>query len=138
MGYINLVKGLRHLDAWVARMRPPVGDQLARLARALDLPEEQVLAMIRADADLVAAEARAARRQDPTYHLVMRMMAGVYAQQKLPGDLTLDQALERAATTARERSRRCCLNTPDDLCYWLAEDGSIETVTQGGRPYMQI
>lgn len=138
MGYRNLNKGLRLLDGLVQRQRMPEGDQTERLARGLGLDNDRVQALARVDLALVDEEIRLARSQDPRYRLTMRIMAAVYCQEYLPGELPLADALERAAALALERHRCCCLNTPSSRSYWFSSEGALESVSDGGEPYMQV
>ena len=138
MGYRNQTKGLRNLDAWLERKWPPVGDQPTRLARALGLEPEKIKALVHGDLALDQEEARLARLADPRYRLSMRIMAAVYCQEYLPGELPLNDALERAAELARERHKECCLNAPSGVCYWLSSAGLLQAISLGGEPYMQV
>ena len=138
MGYHNLNKGLRILSGLLLRERCPQGDQLDRLAQALELDRGVVEALVRADLALAADESRLERSRDPRYRVTMRLMPAVYSQTHLPGELSLTQALEQVAELCRSRRRCCCLNASSGFSYWLSGEGTLDNVTFGGEPYMRV
>ena len=138
MGYRNTAKGHRRLTAWLRGEETPMGDQVLRIAQALDLPFETVFEVIFAAQEAQRRKRLETRACDGNYYLYVRMGPCVYPRYTLGYRLDDKTAIDIAVDRARELKRRCCLNTPGGKSYWFSGDGSLEGVTEDGGPRMRI
>ena len=134
MGYSNLDKGLRRLDAWLNGGAVPGRQNRGRLCRALDLAPLSLERAIQQD-QLAHQEDQLAKRQlDPTYHLILRLMPGIYSTLRLPEGLNEEEARKEAEHQALSLNIRCCLNTPESKNIWIDECGEEESISTGPAP----
>ena len=138
LGYANVAKGHRRLTAWLKGVASPSTDQKQRLATALAVPIETIGNAVDTD-HRICLERRAARRaQDPHYYLIIRLMAAVYSEIKLPRGIDQKAALLLARAKAKNIKRYCCLNTPDSTNYWLDNQGQVYKIDQDRPPKMSV
>ena len=138
LGYRNTNKGLRNLEAWLSGSRAQISkDHIQRIAGAFDLSEADLLAAINQDAEAEVQRRKELRRHDPHYRVTVRLMAAFYLTHKVPGSLSMDEALRQAHGLAEGRFR-FAINTPEDQTYFCDESGRIESVTAGNEPYILV
>ena len=87
MGYKNVNKGMRYLTAWRRSEALPTKEQVARLARALGRPADEVEGIVQRDVAAVVAEARRRRALDRRTYLTIRYMPAVYITEVMGRDL---------------------------------------------------
>jgi hypothetical protein len=136
--YRNISKGARRL-ACLEHTGTATPDLLVNVAEALD--------MDRATVERLADEDRQERLREweawvsaPTpMHLVVRLMAAVYARRELPAEVTTQEQAEAwACTFARQHRCRVCLVVSRRLSVWIDGQGEIEARTEArpGEPNM--
>ena len=138
MGYANVAKGHRRLTAWLKGLASPSTDQKRRLAAALALPIETIGDAVETDHRIYMDRRAARRAQDPHYYLIIRLMAAVYSEIKLPRDIDQKAALLLARAKAKNLKLYCCLNGPDSTNYWLDNQGQVYKIDQDRPPNMRV
>ena len=138
MGYRNREKGHRRLAAWLRGKAVPTGDQLARIARAADLPFDDVFKLFTADDTARKKACLAKRALDSNFYLTIRMGVCVYPRYTLGYDMTEVQAIEIVREKAQSVKRLCCLSTPSGKDYWFDGEGTNYAVTEVGGPTMRV
>ena len=139
LGYRNLNRGMNRLNNWLEGRKFPSGDQPRRLAEALGIKVDDVVALIRQDLEALREEARAERARDSNYYLIIRYIPGFYGRKTLPEGLGEQEAVWVASSMARELGRKCCLDTPSGTTYWYGKTGKLAfTDKDGARPYMTL
>jgi hypothetical protein len=143
VGYRNLSKGARRL-ACLEHTGTSTPDLLVNVAEALD--------MDRATVERLADEDRQERLREweswvsaPTaMHLVVRLMAAVYATSELPTEVTTQEQAETwACTFARQHRFRVCLVLSRRWSVWIDALGHVEARTEAtpgepNVPFMRV
>jgi hypothetical protein len=137
LGYKNIAKGLRRLDAWTAGSERPGNSQRELLAEFLALSVEQLDALLAKDQKLLFDERRRKRAQDPHYYLTLRLMAAVYSTKRLPAGIARRKAIRTARELAIASRKKCALNTPKNQTLWFNEKGEVYAISEEG-PTMRI
>ena len=101
-----------------------MGDQVLRIAQALDLPFEAVFEVIFAAQEAQRRKRPETRACDGNYYLYVRMGPCVYPRYTLGYRLDDKTAIDIAVDRARELKRRRCLNTPGGKSYWFSGDAA--------------
>jgi hypothetical protein len=137
LGYINISKGLRRLDAWLSGCGVPSSkDQVMRIVAAFGLAEADIHTAMVQDAEDERRRRKELRGRDPDFHVTVRAIPGFYLTYRLPGSLSLDEALRQAHGLAGGRSK-FTLNTTENKTYWCDDAGHI--YSEGGiEPCMSI
>jgi len=138
MGYRNTSKGLRRLDSWLQRLSLPNSvDQVSRLAKALEMDEEDVISAIDNDRELLQQMKNMERAKNPNYRVTVRLMPAFYVTHDLQGSLPIDEALKEAHKLAKGRFQ-FALNNAKNETYWCDANGHVTSVSNGREPYMKI
>ena len=137
LGYRNIAKGLRRLDAWLAGTRQPAPQQRRQLAAFLEMSPEDLDALLSQDRQLRHKKRREKRANNPYYYLTLRLIPAFYQTRKLPVELSQREAIALARQTARQCRKKCALNTPKNQTLWFNEDGAVYAITEEG-PSMRI
>ncbi len=134
-GYLNITKGCRRVDSWAAGEDLPGANMYGAVAEALAIERQEVDdACVHDRRTRQVARARE-RALDPSYTLVLRIMAAVYNRFKLDADLTLREALLAACTSFMKESIkfRRCLVLPNGLSVFITGEGRLESYS-GASP----
>jgi hypothetical protein len=126
-GYRNLSKGCRRLDSWIEGTSLPDRNQLEDIAAALAVTPDQMEKSWDNDKSTRKFAIAKKRAMDPTYGLVVRLMAAVYSPQTLPAEMTLAEALGHAGalfTKGRDNLSRC-LVLPNGLAIYITGSGKL-------------
>ncbi len=137
MGYSNLTKGLRRLDAWLSGDEMPTLEQVEVLSNTLHRSQTEILQAIAKDREAMKDAERQARRENPNYRVSIRAIPGVIATFELPGTMSIEQAIQ----IAKERAHGLCrfaVNTPENQTYWCSAEGRLEALTDGAEPTMRV
>ena len=127
-GYRNISKGCRRIDSWREGTSLPDHARAESLAPTFGVTPEQIQKIWASD-QLTREFGKAMdRAQDPTYRLVVRLMAAVYNPMTLPAEMTLAEALGRATVffARGRRSVRRCLVLPNGLAIYISGGGRLE------------
>ena len=138
MGYKNVSKGLRRLDAWLQGDGYPNGAQCSPLAEALSVTVDTLVDVILRAQQHDRDQRRRRRAQDPHYYLTIRIIAAVYNRLTLPVDMTRETAMEHGVETATRTGLRCCLDMPTSETVWFEQDGTYTIRKDAAPPYMSV
>lgn len=143
VGYRNLNKGARRI-ACLERTGAATPDLLGKVADALHVDRTTVERLAEEDR-LERLRAWEAWANEPTpMHMVVRLMAAVYARKALPAEVTTQEQAEAWANTfARSHQCRVCLVVSRRLSVWIDARGEVEARTearpgQPNVPFMQV
>lgn len=143
VGYRNINKGERRITA-LERTGKGNADLLVNVASALNLDWEMVLDLAEEDRQERLREWEAWANQPVPMHLVVRLMAAVYARKVLPeGVTTPEQAETWACEFAKEHRWRVCLVVSRRQSVWIDAEGQVEsrsqaTPNQPNMPFMVV
>ena len=128
-GYSNISKGCRRLDSWLSGTKLPMGQQVAGLAAALAVAPTVLSRVMDQDLRVMQMAALKARARDPSFHLVIRIMAAIYNRVVMDPDLQLGQALAYACRpfTKQGGHFRRCLTLPTSLSIYISRTGTLES-----------
>lgn len=138
MGYKNVSKGLRRLDAWLKGDGYPNGAQCQPLADALSVEVPDLVTIILRSQNQDRAKRCRIRALDPRYYLTIRLIAAVYNRLTLPDDTTRERAIEQGVHTATRTGLRCCLDMPTSETVWFERDGTYTIREDVQPPYMSV
>ena len=139
-GYRNVSKGANRINKFEGG-----GDihaeLLHKLADVLSIDRQTVDRLVEEDRRQFFEEWNAWANEPIRPYLVIRLMAAIYCPHELPEEIqSVEEAEEYAGAIARERRMRCCLVLSRRISVWIAQDGSISSVTEAvpGQPNMPV
>ena len=134
MGYTNLNKGRRRLDAWLKGEAMPSHQNQRRLCLALGLKPSELVKAIREDLFARQEALLAKRKLDPAYYLTIRLIPGINTTLRLPEGTSEEEAIEEGRREALRLGKRCCINTPESKNIWIDEKGRVLGANSGTLP----
>jgi len=143
VGYRNLAKGARRI-ACLEQIGTATPDLLVNVVEALSLDWRTVERSAEEDRQERLRAWEAWVCQPTPMHLVVRLMAAVYARTALPPEVrTQEQAEAWACTFARSHQCRVCLVLSRRWSVWIGADGQVEARTEArpgepNIPYMRV
>ena len=143
IGYCNLNKGARRI-ACLEQTGTATPGLLVRVADALELDRARVERLAEADRRERLREWEQWLNEPTPMHLVVRLMAAVYARRALPAEVTTpEQAEAWACAFARQHHCRVCLVLSRRLSVWIDGQGEVEVRTeavlgQSNIPFMEV
>ena len=141
VGYRNINKGVRRIMA-LEQTGSGKADLLVNVAAALNLDWTVVERLVDEDRQERLREWEQWVNEPVPIHLVVRLMAAVYARKVLPEDiLTPEQAEKWACEFAREHRWRVCLVVSRRRSVWIDAEGVYATTEarpdQSNMPIME-
>jgi transcriptional regulator with XRE-family HTH domain len=136
IGYKNLNKGCGRVRGLENGGYFPNDEFLSKVADALNIDHETIATLIRKDIDAYKAWEDANPIQP---HVVLRYIAAVYGQCKIPEQtrLSLDESIRFASQKAVERKLRVCLVWSRRLSIYFDREGQ-EVSRSEEQPWMAI
>ena len=129
-GYTNLSRGSRRIHNFESggSIHRPL---LMKMADALGIDRSKVEALVEEDRHQFFEE-WSKWANEPIYpYLVVRMMAAVYCQHRLPPEIeSVEEAEAFAADFTKTHRLKSCLVLSRKISVWFAEDGSVSSVTE--------
>jgi hypothetical protein len=144
VGYHNINKGARRIACLekTGSTMPP--DLLVKVVDALGLDWTLVERLAEEDRRERLRAWEAWVNEPTPMHLVVRLMAAVYARRELPAEVTTQEQAETwACTFARQHRCQVCLVLSRRWSVWIDADGQIQARTEArtgepNMPFMQV
>ncbi len=137
MGYRNRNKGFRRIDAWLSGQEFPNRELIEKLSTVLKVDSKQIIEAIKLDIHEMKIKAKEKRKRNLNYRLTIRAIPGFYISREISGSLTIDEAIQEAMKYSKGKCR-FTLNTTENKTYWCSATGKIESISDGGEPYMTV
>ncbi len=132
LGY-SVNKGTRKYLEWERGEEYPEEEKLRELIRVMELDPKEVKKAVEQD----RRDYEKWLDEPIPMTLVVRIMPAVYADVKVPENLSPEEAEEWACQYARKEKRMVCLVLSRRESVWIDEQGEISS-RAAGRPFMSI
>ena len=129
-GYANLSRGSRRIHNFESggSIHRPL---LMKMAEALGIDRSKVEALVEEDRHQFFLEWNEWANEPIRPYLVVRMMAAVYCQHRLPPEIeSVEEAEAFAADFSKTHGLKSCLVLSRKISVWFSENGSIKNVTE--------